>query len=179
MTWAQLTPADDASLHWRQPNPLAYEHVLVAEGGRRFARITVDAQGRRARAESANGAWQFEQLGFWTPSIAALDGVTEREVARLDVRSAWTMNKADLSSAEGPIATWEMTSFLRGTVVWQDVHGAPLVTFRRGADEGGMASWFRTQCRVDFTEAGFAHPHRDLLLCLGWYLGMSASSPAV
>jgi hypothetical protein len=180
MTWDQLTPADDATLHWRQPGILSTEFVLVAAGDRRFARIVADPlHARRARAESATGAWRFEQVGFWTPSIVVRDGTADVEVARLDVRSAWTMNAADLSGADGAIATWEMTSFLQGIVVWHDGHGAPLVTFRRGTDEGGMASWFRTQCRVDLSAAGFAHPQRDLLLCLGWYLGGSVTEPAI
>jgi hypothetical protein len=33
-----------------------------------------------------------------------------------------------------------------------------------------VAAWWRTQCRVDFTPAGLAHPKRDLLCCMGWWL---------
>lgn len=72
-----------------------------------------------------------------------------------------------------------MTSFLAGTVTWEDAGGSLLITFRRGTDEGGVTSWLRTQCRVDFTPAGFAHPHRDQLLTIGWYFTVLASNPAI
>lgn len=180
MPFDTLTPADDATLHWRQPGALGTALVLVAAGDRTFARLATDAaRVGHARAESASGAWTFEQQGFWTPSIVVRRADDGAEVARLDVRSAWTMKHADLAGAEGAIARWEMTSFLKGIVTWQGADGTPLVTFRRGTDEGGVASWFRTQCRVDLTPEGFAHPHRDLLLCLGWFLGASAMEPAI
>lgn len=75
------------------------------------------------------------------------------------------------------IAHWVMTSFRKGRVEWQDATGAPLIAYRLGTDEGGTAAWWRTQCRVDFTPAGYAHADRDLLLTLGWYFALLAADP--
>jgi AcrR family transcriptional regulator len=70
-----------------------------------------------------------------------------------------------------------MTSFWKGRVEWRDATGAPLIAYRLGTDEGGTAAWWRTQCRVDFTPARYAHADRDLLLTLGWYFALLAADP--
>jgi len=111
--------------------------------------------------------WDFRSEGLWRPPMLVIQGSTE--VASLRVEHPWTSTRAILRISGGrPIASWVMTSLLRGDVSWQAEDGAPLVVFRRGTDEGGIAGWWRTQCRVDLSPAGFAHPDRDLLLCLGW-----------
>lgn len=121
--------------------------------------------------------WRFDQVGVWKPQMRAFVG--EELVATLEVANVWLGNRASLVAPSGQvIARWVMTSFLAGTVEWQDADGALLITFRCGTDKGGVGSWLRTQCRVDFTPAGFAHPDRDLLLTIGWYFTVLASNPA-
>jgi hypothetical protein len=122
--------------------------------------------------------WRFDQVGVWKPQMRAFVG--EELVATLEVANVWLGNRASLVAPSGQvIARWVMTSFLAGTVEWQDADGALLITFRRRTDEGGVDSWLRTQCRVDFTPAGFAHPDRDLLLTIGWYFTVLAADPAI
>lgn len=174
-----LTRADDATLHWRQPELLKMRYVLVAEGDRTLGHLDFSPPaGKRIIAETAQGQWQFEQVGSWKPQTRAFVG--EELVATLEVANVWLGNRAALVSTSGKvIAQWVMTSYLKGSVEWQDDAGALLIAFRGGTDEGGVATWLRDQCRVDFTPAGFAHPHRDLLLTIGWYFTVLASDPLI
>lgn len=177
MTYATLLPHDDASLHWRQPEALKWRFVLAAAGDRVLGLLEFCSRtASDFTAETAGGRWRFERVGAWTPKIRAL--VSDDVVATLEVSNAWLNNRAALNAPDGRvIAQWVMTSYLKGLVEWQDADGAPLITFRKGTDEGGAASWWRTQCRVDFTPAGFAHPDRDLLLTIGWYFTVLAGDP--
>jgi hypothetical protein len=179
MTFDLLTPDDDATLHWRQPDATAWHFLLQAAGGRTLGRLSMDAwSGSKGSAATAGGAWHFRSEGFWRPRMVVQAG--DADVATLQMDNPWIGTRAALVAGDGhPIATWVMASVLGGDVSWQDAEGAPLITFRRGTDEGGRSGWWRTQCRVDFTPAGFADPERDLLLCLGWHFSVLAAYPAL
>lgn len=179
MHFDMLTQADDSTLHWRQPDVFKRRFLLAAAGDRTLGHVDFSPpEGKRIVAQTAQGQWQFEQVGSWKPQTRAFVG--DALVATFEIANVWLMNRAALMSPSGEvIAQWVMTSFLTGTVEWQDNAGALLMTFRRGTDEGGVASWLRTQCRVDFTPAGFAHPQRDLLLTIGWYFTVLADDPAI
>ncbi|MCU0636135.1 MAG: hypothetical protein MUE41_14805, partial [Gemmatimonadaceae bacterium] len=175
MTFIPLTRDHDATLHWRQPDSMRYRWVLAAAPDQHIGALDyTNWSGGAARGETATGTWAFEHAGVWRPRIIARVG--EAEIARLEVTNAWLQNRASLVAPDGrQIAEWEMTSFLRGEVQWLAEDGARLITFRGGTDDAGISSWWRTECRVDFTPGGFAHPQRDLLLCIGWYLAVIAS----
>ena len=174
-----LTQADDSTLHWRQPEAMKWRFVLAAEGGRSFGMLDFTSwTGNKVAAETAHTQWRFDQVGVWKPQMRAFVG--EELVATFEVANVWLGNRASLVAPSGQvIARWVMTSFLAGTVEWQDADGALLITFRCGTDKGGVGSWLRTQCRVDFTPAGFAHPDRDLLLTIGWYFTVLEADPAI
>jgi hypothetical protein len=179
MAFDILTQADDSTLHWRQPDRLTRLFVLAAEGDRTLGRLeVVEGDTPGIVAETAQGTWRFDNIGSWTPHLRAFVG--EEMVATLEVTDKLFNSRATLVDASGqPIAQWVMTRFLAGTVEWQDSEGSTLITFRRGTDEGGTATWFRTQCRVDFTPAGFAHPDRDLLLTMGWHFMVQVGNPII
>lgn len=181
MALESLLRSDDATLHWRQPSAWQYRFVLAAEGGREFASVDWHRSWRsEGRALSAGGAWTFDHEGFWKPRVLVRADDRPEPVAEVEITNVWLQNRAELRRGDDLLAVWEVTSFLRGIVQWLDADGQPLVTFRSGTDEGGAASWVRTQCRVDLSDAGFARPDRDLLLCLGWYLtvGLACAGPA-
>jgi hypothetical protein len=180
MAFLPLLPADDATLHWRQPKATRYGWQLEAAEDRvlgelEFASTWSEA---KATAATATGRWQFEWVGRWKPkAVVRADNVV---VASLEIVNTWLFNRAALVAPDGrPIAQWDMTSFLGGTAEWQDDSGARLITYRHGTDEGGPGAWWRTQCRVDFTPAGFAHSDRDQLLTLGWYVAVIAGDPGL
>lgn len=179
MAFDTLLRSDDATLHWRQPSLWQFRFVLAAEGGREFAsvdwRITWRSEGR---ALSGDGAWTFDHEGFWKPRVLVRADGQPDPVATVDVLDVWLQNCAELRRGAELVATWQLASYLRGIVHWFDADGQPLITFRSGTDEGGAVNWVRSQCRVDLTDAGFAHPDRDLLLCLGWYLTVAMTYAA-
>lgn len=144
--------------------------LLAAADDRTLGQLefTSPRTGSIAIAETAGGRWQYEQVGLWKPKVIVR--VNDTVVASLEIANSWLNNRAALVAPDGrAIAQWEMWSFLTGTVEWQDDAGARLIEYRRGTDEGGAGAWWRTHRRVDFTAAGFAHAHRDLLLTIGWY----------
>jgi hypothetical protein len=179
MTLLPLTRADDATLHWRQPSAWHHRFLLAAANGREFATLDIESSWTtHARALTAEGAWVLRSVGTWHPRVVvSLDGQDD-PIATFEITNVWLGNRAELRSGERVIAVWEMTSLLRGNVRWTDASGAPLIEFRAGTDEGGVFSW-RTECRVDFTDAGFAHADRDLLVCLGWYFTVLSQNPAI
>lgn len=179
MKFETLTQSDDSTLHWRQPDILKLRFILAAEGDRTLGEVDFSPpEGKRIVAQTAQGQWQFELVGNWKPQTRVYVG--DALVATFDILNQWMNDRAALMSSSGAvIAQWVMTSYLKGTVEWQDDAGNVLMTFRRGTDEGGVASWLRTQCRVDFTPAGFAHPERDLLLTLGWSFTVMVGNPVI
>jgi hypothetical protein len=171
-----LTREDDATLHWRQPSSWQFRFLLVADGDREFATVDWRSSWRsEGRAVMGERAWTFDHEGFWKPRVLVRDDAHAQPVAALEITNAVLQNRAELRRGETLLAEWRLETFTFGRVVWRDAKGEPLITFRSGTDEGGPSSWLRTQCRVDFTDAGFAHPERDLLVCLGWYLTVSVS----
>jgi len=180
MSCESLSPTDDATLHWRQPSIVSSRWLMAAADDRTLGQLefTSPWSGSKAAAETANGRWQYEHVGLWKPKVIAR--VNDINVASLEIANSWLYNRAALVAPDGRvIARWETSSFVTGKVEWQDDAGAPLIEYRRGTDEGGAASWWRTQCRVDFTAAGFAHADRDLLLTIGWYFTVLAGDPGL
>jgi hypothetical protein len=179
MTYPPILPSDDASLHWRQPDASKFRFDLTAAGDRTLGHVEITSwKMNLVMAETAAGVWRFEHVGLWSPKVRAL--VDDVEVATLEVKNAWLGNRASLVAPDGHvIGQWVTAMFAMGSAEWQDAEGQTLIAFRSGTDEGGMATWWRTQCRVDFTAAGFAHPDRDLMLTIGWYFTVIASNPAI
>ena len=179
MTHLTLTPADDASLHWRQPTVFGGLHVMASERGE-FASLDWSAGLRySARAACASGEWEFVVKGAWKPRIEARLIDSDTTLATLEITNAWLGNRAELMMGESITAVWESTSFLSGSAHWVTVDKEPLIIFRSGTDEGGAVNWLKTQCRVDLRQAGYEHPHRDFLLCIGWFLTVLQANPSI
>lgn len=171
MSLATLSPADDATLHWRQPDLMKFAFELASSPTRVFASLhSMKWTGTLMEAQSATGHWTFKQVGAWTPRIAIRNAGEDAELGALTISNIWLSNKADLRLGTDVVARWEEPSLWRRDVLWVTADGSPLITYRAGVDASSFADWFKTQCRVDLTPAGMAHPHRDLLLCVGWYL---------
>lgn len=171
MSFATLLPQDDATLHWRQPDALKRTFDLASSPERVFARMqSLKWTGTLMDAQAATGHWTFKRVGAWTPRITIRNAGQEADLGELSVTNVWLMNKADLRLGAEVVARWEQTSVWRGDVQWLTPEGSLLVSYRAGVDAASFADWFKAQCRVDLTPAGMVHPHRDLLLCVGWYL---------
>jgi hypothetical protein len=180
MTYRPLAREADATLHWRQPKPLAYRWVLASDDAE-FGAMWSDAKwtGNPVLLETAVGRWRLVSEGLARWSVVAYPAEGNEELLSLVMTNMWLGNRAEFRGPDGVVAVWEYTSFWKGIAEVRSVNDTLLQTFRSGVDEGGVAAWWRSQCRVDFTEEGFAHPQRDLLCGMGWLLTSFAMNPAI
>ncbi|HYW30145.1 MAG TPA: hypothetical protein VE869_01480 [Gemmatimonas sp.] len=179
MTFLTLIPADDPTLHWRQPSILGSRHVMASDRGELAAMDFTNGLSSSASASCASGVWQFLVKGSWQPRVIVTRSGQDAPFATLEITNAWLGNRAELTTDDAIAAVWESTGFLSGSARWVTTDDQPLVTFRSGTDEGGAVNWLKTQCRVDLSPNGYEHPHRDLLLCIGWVLTVLQANPAI
>jgi hypothetical protein len=172
-----VTTADDASLHWRQTRLLQWDFTLSSDRGE-HASMTIDGSSAVAVARTASSIWSFQRNGSSPLVVTAHDGVhadvatlrTVAPIATLSMTDGLRQATAELRASDVHIAQWRLTNVLNGDAAWVTPDGHRLIAFRRGVDDGTPVDWMKTQTRVDFSEAGFVHQRRDLLVCLGWYL---------
>jgi hypothetical protein len=178
MTFSPLSPDADRTLHWRQPTAAGQRWVLASEGAEHGA-LWLDAEsGTSFLAATATGQWRLRSSAGWKRVITIHSMERDDLLASLTMTTVLPRTRAVLTDASGTsIGEWHHASFLKGVSEWRSGAGTLWQTYRSGVDEGGVAAWWRNQCRVDFTPEGFAHAQRDLMCCAGWLLAMAVASP--
>lgn len=173
----ELLAADDLpSLEWRMPEWVGHDWILVS-AARCFARLRcLGERDWKVIVESATGVVALDLEPTWRdPTLAVRSRDARLEHARLLLdRGFRAYNGADLTTADGTTARWELSSVLFGTRAhWRDSSGSLLIEYRGGSTAPfSIGKLLRTECRVRVTPAGFAHPQRDVMLWTGWYLAL-------
>jgi hypothetical protein len=156
------------TLAWTQPKAFHRRFELVA-GDAVIAKLTFEtAFGSLATGRTADGAWTLKRVGFFRPSVTVRIAGKEDNIAHYHPR--WTGTEGELNFGDGRAYRWRVANFWVTRFELQNSVGEPLITFRQGSLEGGIAALLKTQALVDVTDAGRSEPDLALLAVIAWYL---------
>jgi hypothetical protein len=155
---APITPYAGQQLCWvrhssekRAYELRAAEQVLATLRWRR---------GPLAEAETADGQWTFQRVGFWRRVVTVRAAASDADLA--EFHPSWTgTGRLELGARQ---LRWVATSFWRAEWSWQDAAGTPLIRYLRGTRRPPVAG------RVEITPTAGGLPDLALLVTLGWYL---------
>lgn len=185
LTSHMLTPfskALPAPLEWTQKSAFHWSYEL-RQGDLLFATLNWRSSfGTLASATTADGAWTFKRVGFWSPRVTVRVEGSEYEEATFVPRN-WSGSAGDLIYADGRTLQLAREGFWTSSWSFRDpmppspsakAHPSestsPEPALVRIADLGGM---FRS--RASLTISSPAEPRTPMLACLLWYLVILAA----
>lgn len=153
---------------WVQPKAMQNRFELRAEA-HLFAVLEFPKMfGSLATATWAEGCWTFKRVGFFSTKITVRK---EGEETDLYVyRPKWTGAEGTLYSGDQPMYNWKVANFWATQFAWLDGYGRPLILFKPGVEDPGLADLFKVQAKVEIQPEAQGLKDLPLLALLGWYL---------
>jgi hypothetical protein len=115
----------------------------------------------RAVAESGDGKWIFDRVGFFRQEAIATEATTGLEVASFTF--GW-LGDGELTLANGHRYQLYGTGFLSNDWVLADENNEALITMREGR------SWFKYDAELELQVGAVKMPELPLMLFMSWYL---------
>ncbi len=143
------------ALYWQRPSIFKRFYELHA-GNETIATLQwTGAFKRSARAETADGQWEFQPEGVFKTRTYIRDAATGTEIA---VIKGSTGGDGELEFADGRRFRWDTTSFWTGKRSWSLGSGMALAHLSRSGK------------KIEIEEWALSQPELPLLLAFGFYI---------
>lgn len=164
----KIKHAVDQELHWVQPKAMQRRFDLLGVT-QCFATLEfTSAFGSLATAWTADGAWTYKRVGFFSPRITVRAEGSENDLAIY--RPRWTGMQGTLEFAGGQAYLWNTVNFWATRFQITDASGQPVMAFQTGLGDFKLSDFFKTQARVEINPLAAGSPDLPLLATLGFYL---------
>lgn len=164
----KIKHAVDQDLHWVQPKAMERRFDLMGVT-QRFATLEFpSAFGSLASAWTADGAWTYKRVGFFSPRVTVRVEGSENDLAIY--RPRWTGMQGTLEFAGGQGYVWNTVNFWGTRFQFADANGQPVIAFQTGVGEGKFSDFFKTQAQVEIDPGALGNPDLPVLATIGFYL---------
>lgn len=156
-------------LQWSQPKALKMEYELQADGSESIATLRFKSPlfGFLATAESADGCWTFNQIGFLKPKTVIRACANDIDLAIFE-NNEWDgggVLKLPSGHCYAAVANFFQTQY-----EFRTESDEPLIRIK-------ARGWFHLSAKVEILQAACLLPELPWMVMLGWYLTIDIASP--
>lgn len=163
-----LVNAKDLELFLVQPRATRRNFILRS-GERIIGQLDFRSEfDSLADAISANEAWTFKRVGFFSPHVTVRRAGSKIEIATCHPN--WTGTESKIQFSSGEVYLWKVASFWATSYSFSNGDGIELITFRSGSVEKNISNLFTNQALVHIAFEAWQLVELPLIVLLGWYL---------
>lgn len=165
----RMTELIGCDLEWIQPKALKMEYELRVDGDESIASLRFNSSlfGFLATAESADGCWTFNQIGFSKPKTVIRACASDIDFAVFENSGRGEGGILELSNGHRYLAT---AGLAQTRYTFKTEAGDPLIRFKpRG--------WLHLSANVEILPTAGNLPELPWMVMLGWYLTVIVVSP--
>lgn len=163
-----LKAMNTQALYWVQPRAMERRFELRSADQQYASLHFPSAFGSLATASTADGAWTYKRVGFFSTRITVRAEGSETDLAIY--KPKWTGMQGTLETAGGQTYLWNTANFWGTRFQFTDANGGPLLNFHLGAEDWKLSNMFKTQARMEIDPGAVGVSELPLLATIGFYL---------